>query len=180
MRQAALVLRPEALLATAACSGNTTPARTDPVSAGPVVSGSAEPIAAPTAPPAGRYRLDRFVGAGARDNDGTCGGGDVTLAFTDRVQGAGQDTIRLTLAGGTGNLTMNGSVRGTYTGTGSTYDFTVEKSTGSATLSAAGQQQLSIEDAASLLAPRGRAVLACNPPKMVLLLPAVRLDLSRR
>lgn len=182
-----------ALLATAACSGSPSP------SPAPTESAPAAPAITPAAPastqtsasgaPAGEcltgsYRLDRFVGAGASQTYGTGAGGDVTLSFSERgytLKGAGQDPIRLTLAGGTGDLLVNGAVRGGYTGSGAAYDFTVGDSDGTATVEVAGQRQsLRMAEVASVLAPDGKATVSCDPPKMILLLTAIRLELSRR
>lgn len=180
-----------ALLATAACSGNPAPAPTRSGPPAPAITPAA-PASTQTSDPGtpagecltGSYRLDRFVGAGASQTYGTGAGGDVTLSFSERgytLKGAGQDPIRLTLAGGTGDLLVNGAVRGSYTGSGAAYDFTVGDSDGTATVQVAGQRQsLRMAEVASVLAPDGKATVACDPPKIILLFTTIRLELSRR
>jgi len=193
-----VVLVTAALLGTAACSGDPAPApapsapAVSPAPASPTApsaSGSApsDPSAGPSAPAGdclrGTYRLDRFVGVGESQTYGTGSGGDVSVTFTAdgyTLRGAGDDPIELTLAGGTGQLRVDGTVEGSYAGTGPQYDFTVNRSDGSATVDVGDQRQsLSMEQVASVLAPAGQATLACNPPRMVLLLANVRLELSQ-
>lgn len=152
----------------------------------PSASGSetAGPGVAASSCLSGTYRLDRLVSVGDNQTYGTGSGGDVTITFTDgtyTLKGAGRKPIRLILAAQGGDLRLDGTVAGTYTGSGSTYDFTVGTSSGRASLEVGGKRQsLSIDEAASVLAPQGTATVACNPPKMVLLLSSTRLELSQR
>ena len=65
----------------------------------------------------GRYRLVRFVGVGEKGTYGTGEGGDVTVTFDNGsylLRGAGKDPIKLTLAGQTADLLVNGTVSGDY------------------------------------------------------------------
>lgn len=204
-RRMAGALAVASLLVSASCSADPaptppeTPAAGTSQPAGTTPSGPADatpaspagtdptPAQGPGAPAGecltGTYRLDRFLGLGESQTYGTGVGGDVRLTFTDRgytLTGAGKDPIRLTLAGGTGDLTVDGTVEGTYTGESPQYAFKVEKSVGEATLEVDGRTRtLNMADVAQVIAPDGQATVACNPPKMVLLLSTIRLELSR-
>ena len=57
---------------------------------------------------------------------------------TYRLEGLGKDPIRLTLAGVTGDLTVDGTTEGTYQLQGTQVTFTSTTSEGSATLGLAG------------------------------------------
>lgn len=199
------VLAAASLLVSASCSADPAPGSAETPGAGTSAPAAAAPSGPADATPAtpagtdptpaqgpdapagnclsGTYRLERFLGLGESQTYGTGVGGDVRLTFTDRgytLTGGGKDPIRLTLAGGTGDLTVAGTVQGTYTGRSPQNDFTVEKSEGKATLEVGGDSQtLTMADVAQVIAPDGQATVACNPPKMVLLLPSIRLELSR-
>ena len=76
----------------------------------------------------GQYRLVRFVGVGEKGTYGTGEDGDVTVAFNNgsyTLRGAGKDPIKLTLAGRTAALLINGTVSGDYQLEGDRVRFTV-------------------------------------------------------
>ena len=75
----------------------------------------------------GRYDLVRFVGVGAGDF-GTGEGGDVTITFDNGsylLRGAGKDPIKLTVAGQTADLLVDGTISGDYRVAGNQATFTV-------------------------------------------------------
>jgi hypothetical protein len=178
------------LLALAGCSGA--------AASGPSAATNAPPQAAspnapnPSAsPPAssvqkclsGRYRLVRFVGVGEKGTYGAGQGGDVTVTFdngTYLLRGAGKDPIKLTLAGQTAGLLVNGSVGGDYELQGDRASFTVGKSTGSATLQVGPvKKSLPISEVANVLAPDGEAGLSCANDALIVTLQDVRLELGK-
>jgi hypothetical protein len=111
---------------------------------------------------------------------GTGQGGDVRVEFADEkyvLTGAGKEPITLTLAGQQGKLLVNGSVTGTYALNGNDATFKVGSAKGSATVQLGGRKEtLTMDDVGSVLAPDGRATLACNDKGMIVLLSDVRLE----
>ena len=131
----------------------------------------------------GQYRLVRFVGVGEKGTYGAGQGGDVTVAFNNgsyTLRGAGKDPIKLTLAGQTAGLLVNGTVSGDYQLEGDRARFTVGESTGSATLRLGRvKESLPISDVANVLAPDGEATLACADNALIVTLQDVRLELGK-
>lgn len=166
---------PESAPATPTGSANPTGSLTS--AAGPTLSGG------PAACLTGRYRLARFVGVGDRATYGTGEGGDVTVAF-DRggyeLAGAGQEPVRLTLAGQRADLSIDGTVKGAYDVRGDVVTFRTGKSAGTATLAAGkNRQTLTMAQVASVLAPDGAGTLACSADRAVVVFADVRLELER-
>ena len=134
MRRLLLVALAALMMAVTACSGSSpsagdTPSPTQPESAAATSHPTSTATPAPAAPAAdcldGRYRLVRFVGAGDKGTFGTGEGGDVAVTFDDGayvLRGAGKDPIKLTLAGQTGDLLVDGSIGGDYRVEGSKAD----------------------------------------------------------
>ena len=190
-----------ALVATvglAGCSGGPEVAATSPA---PAPAGSASHSSAPTASAApsspgpgatlateaclsGRYRLVRFVAAGASSTYGTGQGGDVTVAFDDgryTLTGAGREPVVVTLGGQTGELVVDGSSTGTYARQDSVATFTPRSATGGGTLRAGSggpAQQLTMAQVDNVLGLTGDG-RACTAQAMTLTLAAVRLELAR-
>lgn len=169
----------------AAASGPSTPTSPPPQAASPDVpdrSASAS-VSAIQKCLNGRYRLVRFVGVGEKGTYGTGQGGDVTVTFdngTYLLRGAGTDPIKLTLAGQTAGLLVNGSVGGDYQLQGDKASFTVGKSTGSATLQVGPvKKSLAISEVANVLAPDGEAGLSCANDALIVTLQDVRLELGK-
>jgi hypothetical protein len=193
------------LLTTAACSGtdpNPTPAdspapasgseRSSPGSSS--ASGSAIEQSLPAAECLShRYRLLRFIAVGGNEAYGTGEGGDAYATFSNQapsdasaagghylLEGRGKDPIKLTLAGSTGDLTVDGTVEGTYELQGSQATFTSTTSAGSATLKAGGRtQKLTMTDVAAIIAPNGSAQVACTDKALTLTAQSVRFELAR-
>jgi hypothetical protein len=141
-----------------------------------------------------RYRLLRFVAVGGSDESGTGEGGDVYATFNNRppsagssasdssylVEGRGSEPIKLTLAGSTGDLTVDGRTEGTYELQGAQATFTSTTSAGSATLRAGGRtQKLTMTDVVAIIAPKGSAQVACTDKALTLTAPLVRFELAR-
>ena len=193
------------LLATGACSGDEpNPAPTDlsaPDSASaasspgsPSTSGSGtEQSSAAAECLRHRYQLLRFVAIGGEQAYGTGEGGDVYVTFTNPpgndssvadqtylLEGRGKDPIRLTLAGTTGELTVDGTTEGTYVLQGTQVTFTSTMSDGSATLKAGGRtQKLPMTDVAAIVAPKGSAAVACTDNALTLTAQSVRFEFAR-
>ena len=178
------------LLASAGCSGAAASGPSTPTSAPPQAASPDAPNPSVSAPASsvqeclnGRYRLVRFVGVGEKGTYGTGQGGDVTVTFdngTYLLRGAGKDPIKLTLAGKTAGLLVNGSVGGDYQLQGDRASFTVGKSTGSATLQVGPvKKSLPISEVANVLAPDGEAGLSCANDALIVTLQDVRLELGK-
>ena len=178
------------MLAVAGCSSSPsasdTPSPTQPTAA--TTTSDPTPAAPSSATPDatcldGRYALIRFVGVGARGTYGTGEGGDVTITFDNEsylMRGAGKDPIKLTLAGQTADLLVNGTISGDHQVDGNKANFTVDKSAGSATLSTgSSKESVSIDEVSSVLAPSGEAGLACAKDALVISLQDVRLEFGK-
>jgi hypothetical protein len=123
MKRLSIAVLTTLLLALTGCSGDSTASdpTSRPISESPAASATASPSASsgPAVPMneclTGRYRLVRFVGAGERGTYGTGEGGDVTVRFDDGsylLSGAGKEPIKLTLAGQTAGLLVDGRISG--------------------------------------------------------------------
>jgi hypothetical protein len=96
------------------------------------------------------------------------------------LRGAGKDPIKLTLAGQTADLLVDGTISGKYRVQGDKATFTVGESTGSATLSVgSSKRSVSIADVGSVLAPDGKAVLSCANDALIVTLQDVRLEFGK-
>jgi uncharacterized lipoprotein NlpE involved in copper resistance len=193
MKRLIVGLLAAALLWLAGCSGNSAavgpssaPTSETPAAAVPE---SAPSGAASTAVDqvneclSGTYRLIRFVGVGDKGTFGTGQGGDVTVSFNDGsylLQGAGKEPIKLTLAGQTANLFVNGTVSGGYRIAGDQATFTIRQSTGSATLKAGpAKESIPIGEVSNVLAPDGVATVACANSALIVTLQDVRLEFGK-
>ncbi len=191
-----------AMLVLAGCSGGgaeaptSTPAAPEPSAsaaspsaAAPTPSGSSSPSSTSTGlvPGAncltGTWRLARFVGLGQQATYGTGQGGDVTVAFDNggyELVGKGQRPITVNLAGEAAQLTINGTVEGTYQPSGESMTFTVGKATGQGTLQAGSERRtLPMASIGQVIAPQGTATLACPEDVLLITLSTVRLELER-
>ena len=131
----------------------------------------------------GTWRLVRFIGLGAQSTYGTGQGGDVTVAFDNgryTLAGEGEEPITVVLAGQSARLTVDGTVSGTYQPDGAEMSFTIAEATGEGTLQSGNQKQtLPMESVGQVIAPRGKATLACPDDQLLIALPTVRLELER-
>jgi hypothetical protein len=131
----------------------------------------------------GTWRLVRFIGLGQSSTYGTGQGGDVTVAFDNgryTMVGKGEEPITVVLAGQTATLTVDGTVSGTYQPDGAEMGFTIAEATGEGTLESGKQKQtLPMSSISQVIAPRGKATLACPDQVLLIALPTVRLELER-
>jgi hypothetical protein len=187
------------LIVLAGCSNGTpTPAAT---STAPVTDGSdpqaASPSALATAAPqststalipganclTGTWRLVRFIGLGEMSTYGTGQGGDVTVTFDDgayTLVGQGKKPIRVNLAGESADLRIDGTVKGTYQPDGESMAFTIGEATGQGTLESGDQREtLPMASIAKVVAPSGKATIACPDKVLLIALPTARLELER-
>lgn len=151
--------------------------------AGPGSSAGGAPVTLASSCLTGRYQLARFVSVGANNTYGTGQGGDVTVAFDGGryiMTGAGKKPITATLAGQSAPLTVDGTVDGTYRGTGEEATFTRGTATGSATVTSGGaKRNLTMAQISSVLAPNGSGKLACTSEQLTITLDNVRLELTK-
>ena len=189
MKRLLLAVFTTLLLALAGCSGDSatsaptpTPSSAPPAAAGPATSSPSAAVPVSDCMD-GRYRLVRFVGAGEKGTYGTGQDGDVTVTFDDGsylLRGAGKEPIKLTLAGHSGRLFVDGTIRGDYRLNGDKANFTVGKSSGSATLMVGNRKQsLPMAAVGNVLAPDGEASLACEKNALIVTLQDVRLELGK-
>jgi hypothetical protein len=131
----------------------------------------------------GSWRLVRFVGLGQQATYGTGQGGDVAVTFDNgryNLVGEGQRPITVNLAGESAQLTIDGTAEGTYQPDGGEMSFTVSRTTGQGTLQAGSERRtLPMASIGQVIAPRGRATLACPRNVLLVALPTVRLELER-
>jgi hypothetical protein len=191
MRRLFFVVVAALMLAVAGCSSSpsagSTPSPTQSTSSAPATTPTPAATPSTAAPNAnclnGRYQLVRFVGVGAKGTYGTGQGGDVTITFNDGsylLRGAGKDPIKLTLAGQTADLLVNGTISGDHRVVGNQATFTVGESTGSATLSmGSSKESVTMEQVGSVLAPNGGAGLACANDALIVSLQDVRLEFGK-
>jgi hypothetical protein len=136
----------------------------------------------------GSYRLIRFVGVEERgvEERGTYGtgeGGDVTVTFNNGsylLRGAGKEPIKLTLAGQTARLLVNGTISGDYQLQGDRASFTVGQSTGNATLRVGkAKKSVPMSEVGNVLAPDGDAGLSCANNALIVTLHDIRLEFGK-
>jgi len=198
-----------ATLAVSACSGGAAsdgapaPGSASPAAATPPVATPATVVAVPSVTPGGsgspgalatlpvtrcltgRYVLARFVASGDGATYGTGQGGDVSLTFDDdryTLAGAGREPVVVTLAGQTGDLTVDGAAKGGWTLDGSAVTFTSGSATGSGTLddgSGGERTRLTMKQVDGVIGLAGRGQVACTAQAMTITLSTVRLELAR-
>ena len=96
------------------------------------------------------------------------------------MRGAGKDPIKLTLAGQTADLLVDGTLSGDYRVAGNKATFTVGESTGSATLSTgSSKESVPIDQVGNVLAPNGEAGLARAKDALIVTLQDVRLEFGK-
>jgi hypothetical protein len=181
------------LLALAGCTGDSAasaptsapssapPAPAAPATASPSASsGPAVPVSQCLS---GSYRLIRFVGVEERGTYGTGEGGDVTVTFNNGsylLRGAGKEPIKLTLAGQTARLLVNGTISGNYQLQDDRASFTVGRSTGNATFSVGKvKKSVPMSEVGNVLAPDGDAGLSCANNALIVTLHDIRLEFGK-
>jgi hypothetical protein len=192
MKRLFVALLPAVLLALVGCSGNpatsapeSTPTIESPAAGAPTASSpSASPSSAvPATCLRGSYRLVRFVGVGDKGTFGTGEGGDVTVTFKKGsylLRGAGKEPIKLTLAGQTADLLVDGTIKGVHRVMGDRASFAMGESTGSASIRmGSSKESMTMEQVGSVLAPAGEAGIACAKDALIVTLQDVRLELGK-
>jgi hypothetical protein len=139
--------------------------------------------------PAGSYKVSTLTGKQSVDIQGqqvTFGGtaSGLTLGLDDTTwKLSGHDAkVKINVTGVTElDATINGSAYGTYTKSGSQYQFVLEDSSGTATVALAGvgSQQLDMNVVADAIAPRGRATINCTANGATIESDSVTLELER-
>jgi hypothetical protein len=193
MKRLFVAVLPTVMLALVGCSGNpatsgpgSTPTNESPAAEAPPASNpSASPSSAAPATQclSGRFRLVRFVGVGDKGTFGTGEGGDVTVTFNKGsylLRGAGKEPIKLTLAGQTADLLVDGTIKGDHRVTGDRASFAVGESTGSASIRmGSSKESMTMEQVGSVLAPAGEAGIACASDALIVTLQDVRLEFGK-
>lgn len=147
-------------------------------------SATSEPTPTPTPAVAdclgGRYQVVRLA---RTSGDGTGEGGDLTATFEAGgfvLTGAGQDPVRVTVSGPDAELVVAGSIRGTYTGSGTSGAYAFTGTEGSAKISAGLlRRTVPMTEVAKVLAPDGGGTLACTKTELTMTSSASRVDLRR-
>jgi hypothetical protein len=197
-RVAGLIAVAVLLVLTGCSDGTPTPAATSapPVSDASTSAPSAAPSASAGSPAStataltpgadclnGTWRLVRLIALGASSTYGTGQDGDVTATFDDgayTLVGEGKKPIRVNLAGEAAQLRMDGTVKGTYEPDGASMAFTIGEATGQGTLESGDQREtLPMASIAKMVAPNGKATIACPDKVLLIALPTVRLELER-
>jgi hypothetical protein len=114
---------------------------------------------------------------------GTGEGGDVTVTFNRGsylLRGAGEEPIKLTLAGQTADLLVDGTIKGDHRVAGNKASFAVGESTGSASIRmGSSKESMTMEQVGSVLAPSGEAGIACASDALIVTLQDVRLEFGK-
>ena len=86
----------------------------------------------------------------------------------------------MNLAGEAASLTVDGTVAGAYRPDGAEMSFTIDETTGQGTLQSGNQRQtLPMASIGQVIAPQGKATLACPENLLLVALPTVRLEFER-
>ena len=166
--------------APAATTPATQPAITasgTPVPTSPQTSPAASqtsPAASPsaTACPSGEYRVTSFKATGKDGSLGNGKGGDISAEFENgryEVDFDDDTPISLTLASGTGQLIIDGSIHGTYTGSGDDMTFTVGRVEGTAKTRYQGDTRaFSMKNISTVLGLSGKGSATCSGDDLTL------------
>lgn len=186
------VLLAAGLSLLAACTAS--PSATAPAtSAGPAITAPAAPSSAsPTATtttdaaaacPSGEYTMTSFAATGTNGALGKGKGGDVSAEFENGrydIDFDDDEPIALTLDDDTGELLVDGSIEGTYTGTGENLTFTRGRVEGTAKLRHQGESRsLSIEQIAKVLGLSGKGSATCAGDNLTLTVGKTTVELVR-
>jgi hypothetical protein len=134
--------------------------------------------------PHGRYVLTSFSGTGLGSTKLTGTGKDMKVTFSDgayEMRAAGRSSYGLAGAPGLkGDLTLKGSIRGTYSGVGDRLSYKVSGAQGTATLKAAGQSRtLPMTQVTRTLAPSGQLPTNCTGDRMTIRMDTITLELKQ-
>jgi hypothetical protein len=171
LRRIAVLGPAVAALLLAGCSP--APAATTPATA-PAATSSATPTPTPsaTACPSGNYTVTSFSAVGKNGTVGEGKGGDVAVEFVNgryEVVFDKNTPIALTLSGEAGELAVDGTIEGTYQGTGADMTFTIGSVKGSAEVRYEGMSHtLPFDQVASQLGMDGAGSATCEGDKLTL------------
>lgn len=145
-------------------------------------SGSA-PAGVPLPCVNGPHRITGFTATGANGQTATGRGGNVQVEFRDgkyQMRGDGTSPMTLTVQDENAELLVNGTLSGTYTGSGSQLDFTADDFVGKATLRRDGEQEgLLLSQLAGLVTPQGPTTVTCGGNTLRLTSEQTTLDLQQ-
>jgi hypothetical protein len=207
MRNHALLLAAVASLLAAGCTPDgtgtavtpsapqTSVAPASPAPSSPAPSSAAPSSARPTITnppqvdpagvcPDGRYVLTRFSGTGLGSRKLTGTGDDLKATFADGaylMRAAGRSPYALVTQGSEkAELTLKGTMRGTYRGIGDKLTFKVAGAQGSAKLAADGQTRtLTMTQLTKTLAPSGQVPTTCTGDRMTIAMKTITLELEQ-
>lgn len=133
--------------------------------------------------PSGEYTMTSFAATGTNGALGKGKGGDVSAEFENGrydIDFDDDEPIAITLDDDTGELLVDGSIEGTYTGTGENLTFTRGKVEGTAKLRHQGESRsLSIEQIAKVLGLSGKGSATCAGDNLTLTVGKTTVELVR-
>jgi hypothetical protein len=134
--------------------------------------------------PDGHYVLTRFSGTGLGSMKLAGTGKDLKVTFSDgtyHMDAGGRSSYALAGAAGlNGELTLKGTIRGTYSGSGDNVSYKVSGADGTATLKAGGQSRtLPMTQVTRTLAPSGQLPTTCNGDRMTIRMDTITLELKQ-
>lgn len=159
------------------CSGPSAASSAPPP---PAVTASGTPVdASPTAPgpgaspttseavcPSGDYTMKSFSVTGVNGALGKGTGGDAAVEFDNgryAIDFDDDNPIALTTRGDTGQLVVDGEIKGTYTGSGDSITFKLGTATGRATIKGEGKSRaVKLDQFAKLIGLNGKASASCS------------------
>lgn len=148
------------------------PAGSTPVPSAAVTIPSASPSATVAACPSGDYTVTSFKATGKSGTLGNGTGGDISAEFENgryEVDFDDDSPIALTIAGSTGELIVDGSIEGTYTGSGTNLTFKQATARGTAKVRYQGKTRtVPFKQVASVLGLSGKAAATCSGDKLTL------------
>jgi len=160
---------------SAAPTTTTAPATAPASSAEPTAaSPSGSPADSPgTGPcPAGEYRPTSFTAIGANQAEGKGTVEDAEVTFTDgryRMEFDPDDLVEVTAGDRTERIAIDGTFRGTYTGSADDLSFALTASSGSAKYTANGETRtFTMKQIAAILAPQGKGSAVCSGEQLTL------------
>ena len=185
-----LVLLAAAGVILAGCSGapttTTAPATAPASSAEPT---SASPSASPTEPastagcPSGAYRPTSFTAIGANQAEGKGTVEDAEVTFTDgryRMEFDADDLVEVTAGDRTERISIDGTLRGTYTGTADDLTFALTAANGSAKYTVDGKTRtFTMKQIAAILAPQGKGSAVCTGEQLTLKASSLTWEMTR-
>lgn len=135
--------------------------------------------------PAGEYTLVSFAVVGVNGSLGAGSGGDVSVEFTKGRYQADfdEDTpISMTTGSSTGQLRVDGEIKGSYTGSGDSVSFKLDSSKGTATIKGHNEnvsRSLKMAAVAKVLGLNGKGAATCSGENLTLKISQSTFELVR-